>query len=77
MKLPKGTAATKDFYNRIGWQPQDSGTLGDWELFAWGNGAVQKALVLQRKRRLRGMAEDPGLSIVDLGCGANPAHFPG
>jgi ubiquinone/menaquinone biosynthesis C-methylase UbiE len=75
MKLRKGTAATKDFYDRVGWQPQDDGTLCDWALFAWGKGAIQSSMDLQRKRRLREMAGGPGLRIVELASGANPAVF--
>ena len=75
MKLRKGTAATKNFYERIGWQHQDDGNLVDWALFAWGDGSIQKTLDLQRKRRLCEMAGGPGLRMVELGCGANPAVF--
>lgn len=75
MKLRKGTAATKEFYDNVGWQPQGHGNLGDWELFTWGEGPIQKALDLQRKRRFREMAGGPGLRIVELACGANPAVF--
>jgi ubiquinone/menaquinone biosynthesis C-methylase UbiE len=75
MKLAKGTAATKDFYDRVGWTRQDDGMLVDAKLFGWANEPIRKALDLQRKRRLRQMAGGPGLKLVELACGANPAVF--
>src|SRR5215471_14805540 len=75
MKLRKGTPETKEFYDRIGWQPQEDGTLGDWVRFAWGEGSIQKGLDLQRKSRIRRMVDGPGLNIIELACGANPAVF--
>jgi ubiquinone/menaquinone biosynthesis C-methylase UbiE len=75
MKLRKGTAATKDFYDRVGWKHQDDGKLVDAALFGWANEPIRKALDLQRKRRLRQMAGGPGLKLVELACGGNPAVF--
>jgi ubiquinone/menaquinone biosynthesis C-methylase UbiE len=72
-KLSKGTIATKEFYDKIGWQP-DGDTLGDWERFAWGQGSIQDALDSQRKARLRKMVS-PRLNILELACGGNPATF--
>ena len=75
MDLAKGTAATKEFYDRQGWQPQDDGKLLDWALFAWGDSPVQNALDLNRKRRICEMVRSGGLDIIELACGANPAVF--
>jgi ubiquinone/menaquinone biosynthesis C-methylase UbiE len=74
MKLRKGTAATKDFYDRVGWT-RNGGVLVDTELFGWANEPIRKALDLQRKRRLLQMAGVPGLKLVELGCGGKPATF--
>jgi ubiquinone/menaquinone biosynthesis C-methylase UbiE len=73
-KLRKGTAATRDFYNRVGWRRQD-GTLVDTRLFGWTDGPIRQALENRRKERLRQMAGGPGLRLVELGCGGTPAIF--
>jgi SAM-dependent methyltransferase len=74
MKLGQGTAATRDFYNRIGWRRQD-GTLVDTRLFGWTKGPIRLALEAQRKNRLRQVAGGPDLRLAELGCGGTPAVF--
>jgi SAM-dependent methyltransferase len=74
MKLGQGTAATRDFYNRIGWRRQD-GTLVDTRLFGWMQGPIRQALEAQRKNRLRQLAGGPDLRLAELGCGGTPAVF--
>src|SRR5260370_21783759 len=73
-KLYKGTTATRDFYNRVGWRRQD-GTLVDTRLFGWTEGPIRRALEDQRKERLRHLAGGPGLKLAELGCGGTPAIF--
>ena len=73
-KLRKGTAATRDFYDRVGWRRQD-GTLVDTRLFGWTDGPIRHALEAQRKERVRHVAGGPGLRLAELGCGGTPAVF--
>jgi len=74
VKLNKGTAATRDFYNREGWR-RENGTLVDTLLFDFQDGPINRALYDRRKDRLRQMAGGPGLRLADLGCGGAPATF--
>src|SRR5262245_1947574 len=73
-KLRKGTAATRDFYNRIGWRRQNS-ILVDTSLFGWGNGPIRQALEDQRKERVRVAVGGPVQRLAELGCGGTPAVF--
>jgi ubiquinone/menaquinone biosynthesis C-methylase UbiE len=73
-KLRKGTAATRDFYDRVGWRRQD-GTLVDTRLFGWTDGPIRHAIEGQRKERVRQVAGGPGLRLAELGCGGTPAVF--
>ncbi len=70
----RGTAATRDFYDRIGWRRQD-GTLVDTLLFGKSDGPIHQVLDSQRKARLRRLAGGPGLQLAELGCGGTPASF--
>jgi SAM-dependent methyltransferase len=70
----RGTAATRDFYNRVGWRRQN-GTLIDTLLFGWKDGPIHQALDDQRKERLLQVAGGPGLRLAELGCGGTPAIF--
>jgi ubiquinone/menaquinone biosynthesis C-methylase UbiE len=70
----RGTAATRDFYDRIGWRRQN-GTLIDVILFGKSDGPIHRALDTQRKERLRQLAGGPGLRLAELGCGGTPATF--
>jgi ubiquinone/menaquinone biosynthesis C-methylase UbiE len=72
--LRLGTAATRDFYNRIGWRRKD-GTLVDTRLFGWTDSPKRKAIDDQRKERLRHIVGGPGLKFAELGCGGTPALF--
>jgi hypothetical protein len=65
MALSKGTTATKAFYDNIAWQPEDNGVLGDWNRFVWAHGPVQRALDLERRRRIANLVT-PGLEIIEL-----------
>jgi ubiquinone/menaquinone biosynthesis C-methylase UbiE len=69
-----GTAATRDFYNRIGWRRQN-GTLVDVLLFGKSDGPIHRALDTQRKERLKRLVGGPGLRLAELGCGGTPATF--
>jgi hypothetical protein len=71
MKLYKGTAATKRFYDRVGWQRKD-GKLVDAILFGWVDEPIRRALDLQRKRRLREMVGGPGLKLLSLRAAVTP-----
>jgi SAM-dependent methyltransferase len=73
-KLRKGTAATREFYDRVGWRRQD-GTLVDTRLFGWTDGPIRNALDAQRRERVRQVAGGPGLRLAELGCGGTPAVF--
>jgi len=73
-KQRKGTAATRDFYDRVGWRRQD-GTLVDTRLFGWTDGPIRHAIEGQRKERVRQVAGGPGLRLAELGCGGTPAVF--
>jgi SAM-dependent methyltransferase len=73
-KLHKGTAATRDFYNRVGWQRED-GVLVDSRMFGWADGPIRQAIDAQRKARIREAVGGPGLRLAELGCGGTPAVF--
>ena len=70
----QGTAATREFYNRLGWRRRD-GTLVDTLLFGWMDGPIHQALDRLRKGRVLQAAGGPGLRLADLGCGGTPAIF--
>jgi SAM-dependent methyltransferase len=70
----KGTAATRDFYNREGWRRQN-GALVDTLLFGWMDGPIHEALDSLRKERVLRVAGGPGLRLAELGCGGTPAIF--
>lgn len=69
--LRKGTSATREFYNRIGWQRQ-GGTLVDSLMFGWTDGPIRQALEARRHERLLRVI-GPGLKLAELGCGGTPA----
>lgn len=71
---PRGTAATRDFYNRVGWR-RKNGKLVDTVLFGWTIGPIHQALDSQRRERLLQLAGGPGLRLAELGCGGTPATF--
>ena len=55
-----------------------SAKMASWsnsKLFGWVDEPIRRALDLQRKRRLREMVGGPGLKLVELGCGGNPAAW--
>ena len=73
-KLNKGTPATKEFYDRVGWQRED-GTLVDTHLFGWQDGPIRRTLEVQRRKRLLEAMGGPNQRLVELGCGGTPAVF--
>jgi SAM-dependent methyltransferase len=73
-RTDKGTAATRDFYNRLGWRRQN-GALVDTLLFGWTDGPIHQALDNLRRERLLQVASGPGLRLAELGCGGTPAIF--
>lgn len=75
LKLSKGTQATKEFYDRIGWKRR-GGTLVDTALFAGTlGGPIQQSMDRLRRQRISEMIGGPGLRLVELGCGGTPAVF--
>jgi ubiquinone/menaquinone biosynthesis C-methylase UbiE len=75
MPFVKGTAATKDFYDRIGWQRQD-GVLIDHTLFAVRNpGPVLRSLIAHRQATIRACLGGHRLHLAEFGCGGSPATF--
>lgn len=72
--LRKGTSATREFYNRIGWQRRD-GALVDSLMFGWTEGPIRQALEAKRHERLLRAIGGPGLKLAELGCGGTPATF--
>jgi SAM-dependent methyltransferase len=72
-KLFKGTAATQEFYNRIGWQRQD-GVLVDTSLFSPANpGPTLQSMLRLRSQVVNEFVGGPGLRLVECGCGGTPA----
>lgn len=70
-----GNRDVEDFYNRFGWRMQ-SGQTGDAELF-WPSesGPLRDAMERQRQGRVLSALREAGpkLSLVEAGCGGNPA----
>jgi SAM-dependent methyltransferase len=73
-KPRKGTTATRDFYDAVGWR-RKGGALVDTCLFGWSNGPIRQALEVLRKQRVRHAVGGPGLKLAELGCGGTPAIF--
>ena len=74
-RIFKGTEATRDFYDRIGWKRED-GVLVDSAMFSPPSvGPIQQAMIDQRERVIRDLLNGPGLKLVELGCGGTPAAF--
>jgi SAM-dependent methyltransferase len=73
-ELQKGTTATRDFYDTVGWR-QKGDALVDTCLFGWSNGPIRQSLEAQRKQRVRHAVGGPGLKLAELGCGGTPAIF--
>lgn len=72
--IAKGTAATRDFYDREGWRRQNNGLLSDTILFQWEAGPIHETLDTQRKERILKMV-GYGQRLAELGCGGSPAMF--
>jgi len=74
-RLHKGTTATRDFYDRVGWRRQD-GILVDTLLFGGSqNGAIHQQLKEQREERLRQAAGGRGCDWLNLGAAVHPLYF--
>ena len=73
-ELRKGSAATRAFYNTVGWR-RKGGTLIDSCLFGWSDGPIRQALEVQRRQRVRHAVGGPGLKLAELGCGGTPAIY--
>lgn len=71
IQLHKGSPATKDFYDRVGWRRRD-GVLVDTLLFGSTGGPIRDALEFQRNERLV-QAVGAGSRMAELGCGGSPA----
>jgi len=72
-KLFKGTGATQEFYNRVGWQRRQ-GVLVDTALFRPANpGPILQAMLRRRREVIGEFLGGPGLRLVECGCGGTPA----
>lgn len=74
-KIFKGTAATKEFYDRTGWR-RKGGVLVDTALFFPGNpGPILQSMIRHRQQLIGEMIGGPGVRLVECGCGGTPALF--
>lgn len=73
----RGNKDVEEFYDRFGWRMQ-SGQTGDAHLF-WPSdaGPLRAAIDQQRQARVWSAVREAGprLSLVEAGCGGNPAAF--
>jgi len=73
----RGNKDVEEFYDSVGWREQ-SGQTGDAELF-WPPvpGPLRAVMDQQRQARVRSALREAGprLSLVEAGCGGNPAAF--
>jgi SAM-dependent methyltransferase len=75
MPIAKGTKATKDFYDQIGWKRQQ-GVLVDQALFtALAPGPILRGLIAHREALLQSCLGGTRLHLADFGCGGSPASF--
>lgn len=75
MTLERGSAATRAFYDRVGWIENPDGTTVDGELFAdKGGGRIRDEINRARLLRVRAALARAGssLRLFEAGCGANP-----
>ena len=73
--LFRGTKATKEFYEQMGWHKKD-GVLVDSVLFTPRHvGPIQKSMIECRKAAIRELIGGPGLRLLECGSGARPALF--
>ncbi len=71
---PRGSEATRSFYDSTGWQVVDGETV-DARLFGErGAGPLRQALLAQRMEAVRTALRDAGppLRLLEAGCGGNP-----
>jgi ubiquinone/menaquinone biosynthesis C-methylase UbiE len=72
-----GNTDVEEFYNRFGWRVR-SGQTGDAQLF-WPSdaGPIRAVMERQRQARARSALREAGtrLSLLEAGCGGNPAAF--
>jgi len=70
-----GTGATKEFYDRTGWQRKD-GVLVDSVLFTPASvGPILQSMIRRREQVIGELLGGPGLRLVECGCGGTPALF--
>lgn len=73
--LFKGTSATREFYDSIGWRRQ-KGVLVDTATFTRRNpGPILASLVHRRKQLILEALGGPGLNLLECGSGGKPATF--
>lgn len=73
--LFKGTSATRQFYDSIGWSRQ-GGVLVDTAAFTKRDPGPILSHLLQRRREAIGAAiGGPGIHLIECGCGGRPATF--
>ena len=72
-RLNKGTEATRDFYDQVGWKRQD-GILNDVRMFNWQEGPIHRQLEILRRDRVLHLIES-GSWLVELGCGGTPSAY--
>lgn len=72
---PRGTDATREFYDQAGWQRQADGKTTDGELFGHdcGGPRMQAAHDLRFARIKEALASVPPGHLLEIGCGGNPA----
>lgn len=73
-ELSKGTAATRDFYNYVGWR-RNNGVLADTRLFGWQTGTIRAQIEEQRLGRVLQAADPHNKKVAEFGCGGTPALF--
>lgn len=74
-RLFKGTSATREFYDAIGWRRHE-GVLVDTATFTRRDpGPILNSLLQRRRRALGEALGGPGVNLVECGSGGKPATF--
>lgn len=74
-RLFKGTSATREFYDSIGWRRQE-GVLVDTATFTRRDpGPILASLISRRRELILEAIGGPGLNLLECGCGGKPATF--
>lgn len=74
-RLFKGTSATREFYDAIGWRRHE-GVLVDTATFTRRDpGPILSSLVQRRRQAISEALGGPGVNLVECGSGGKPATF--